>query len=244
MTQETNFPTMSPKKRRSALKRQRIAVLITAVLVALLTVTLVIVWRITTRQSVEYSDGTRVQDVNGLKYYTVQEDKKWVMKDEKGNLCGTTTEGLYNTHDGATLVKVDDVTGKPTVVAAMVLNGTEDGYYNTDGSVTVLLYPVLERDDIQSIEVKNEQDHFTFERTKDDTFVLKGRDDVAYDSTLFSTLIAVTGYTRAVRRLEIAKAFETDKDGNYLTANTRAFAPTGMPNTACPKIPMMPPITT
>lgn len=223
MTQETNFPTMSPKKRRSALKRQRIAVLITAVLVALLTVTLVIVWRITTRQSVEYSDGTRVQDVNGLKYYTVQEDKKWVMKDEKGNLCGTTTEGLYKTHDGATLVKVDDVTGKPTVVAAMVLNGTEDGYYNTDGSVTVLLYPVLERDDIQSIEVKNEQDHFTFERTKDDTFVLKGRDDVAYDSTLFSTLIAVTGYTRAVRRLEIAKAFETDKDGNYLYSQYEGF---------------------
>ena len=170
MTQETNFPTMLPKKRRSALKRQRIAVLITAALVVLLAVALVIVWRITTRQAVEYSDGTRVVDENGLKYYTTQQNKVWVMKDEDGNVCATTSDGLYKTNDGATLVKVDESTGKPTVVAAMSLNGTEDGYYNTDGSITVLLYPVLEREDIQSIEVKNDKERGTLYYGKEERF--------------------------------------------------------------------------
>ena len=223
MTQETKFPTLRPHKRPSALKRQRLAVLIAAVLVVLLTVTMILVWRFTTRQAVEYSDGTRVVDANGLKYYTVQKSKKWVMQDEDGNVCGTTAEGLYKTHDGATLVMVDEETGAPKVVAAMQLNGTEDGFYNTDGTVTVLLYPVLERAEIQSIEVKNEKGSFTFVRNDKNDFELKDKASVAYDDTLFSTLVAVTGYTKAVRRLEIAKAFEKDKDGNYLYDQYEGF---------------------
>ncbi len=223
MTQDTKFPTLGPKKRPSALKRQRLAVLVTVALVILLTVAMILVWRFTSRQAVEYSDGTRVVDENGLKYYTVQKNKKWVMQDEDGTLCGTTSEGLYKTHDGATLVMVDEETGTPKVVAAMQLNGTEDGFYNTDGTVTVLLYPILERADIQSIEIKNDKDAFTFVRTEEDTFVLQGNEAVGYDSTLFSTLVAVTGYTKALRRLEIAKAFETDKDGNYLYDQYEGF---------------------
>lgn len=223
MTQETKFPEMKPRRRSSLLKRQRLAVLITVGLVILLTVALILVWRFTSRHSVEYADGTRVLDENGLKYYTVQQKNAWVMKDEDGNLCDTTSEGLYKTHDGATLVMVDQETGTPTVVAAMQLNGTEAGYYNTDGSVTILLYPILERADIQSIEVKNEKDHFTFVRTDDNTFVLQGNESVGYNDTLFSTLVSVTGYTKALRRLEIDKAFLKDKDGNYIYEQYEGF---------------------
>ena len=223
MTQETKFPEMQPRRRSSSLRRQRLAVLITVGLVILLTVALILVWRFTSRHSVEYADGTRVLDADGLKYYTVQKNKEWIMQDEDGNLCGTTSEGLYKTHDGATLVMIDQETGKPTVVAAMQLNGTEDGYYNTDGTVTILLYPILERADIQSIEIKNDKDHFTFVRNDKGAFVLQGNEDVAYDETLFSTLIAVTGYTRAVRRLEIEKAFVKDENGNYVYDQYEGF---------------------
>lgn len=223
MTQETKFPEMQPRRRSSSLRRQRLAVLITVGLVILLTVALILVWRFTSRHSVEYADGTRVLDADGLKYYTVQKNKEWIMQDEDGNPCGTTSEGLYKTHDGSTLVMIDQETGKPTVVAAMQLNGTEDGYYNTDGTVTILLYPILERADIQSIEIKNDKDHFTFVRNDKGAFVLQGNEDVAYDETLFSTLIAVTGYTRAVRRLEIEKAFVKDENGNYVYDQYEGF---------------------
>lgn len=223
MTQETKFPEMQPRRRSSSLRRQRLAVLITVGLVILLTVALILVWRFTSRQAVEYADGTRVLDEDGLKYYTVQKKDGWIMQDEDGNPCATTSEGLYKTHDGATLVMVDAETGKPTVVAAMQLNGTEDGYYNTDGTVTILLYPILERADIQSIEVKNAEDHFTFVRTEEDTFVLQGHEDVGYNSTLFSTLVAVTGYTKAIRRLEIEKAFVRDENGNYVYEQYEGF---------------------
>ena len=101
MTQESKFPAMRPKKRPSALKRQRMAAIIAAALVVVLAVTLVLVWRFTSRRPVEYADGTRVVDANGLKYYTAEQNKKWVMKDEDGGLCATTEDGLYKTHDGA-----------------------------------------------------------------------------------------------------------------------------------------------
>ena len=236
MTQETKFPEMRPRKRASSLKRQRLAVILAVCLVAMLVVTMVLVWRLTSRQAVEYADGTRVTDTDGLKYYTVFKQNEWVMQDEKGNLCGKTQDGLFKTHDGATLVMVDAETGKPIVVAAMITEGTEKGYYNDDGSFTILLYPVLERADLQSIEVKNEKDHFTFVR-KEENFILQGHEETAYDDVLFSTLLAVTGYTRAMRRLDISKAFLQDADGNYVYEQYEGFRAHGYAEYGLPENP-------
>lgn len=202
MTQETKFPTTKP--RRSSLKRQRLAVLICVGVVAVLAVAFGLVWRFTNRILVEYPDGTNVVDTDGIKYYAVKKDGVWIMQNEHGDICELTSEGLYKTKDG-TLVMVSEEDGTPTVVATVLLSGTEQAWFSSsDASYDILLYPMLQREEIQSIEIKNEKDHFTFERQKDDTFAIKGHESTPYDSTMFSTLIVVAGYTNTIARLDLS----------------------------------------
>lgn len=200
---ETSFPSVKP--RRSALKRQRLAVLITLGVVVLLAVAMIVVWQVTSKNLVTYPDGSAVEDVDGMRYYTVKKDGEWVMVNKEGALCETTSEGLYKTKDQA-LIHVNKETGEFTVVAAVLLNGTEDRYFNSiDGSFDILLYPMLERKDIQSIEVKNSKDHITFVYSKTyDEFVIKGHEKAPYDSIMFSTLVSLTGYTNTVKRLDLS----------------------------------------
>ena len=170
---QTVFPTVKP--RRTALKRQRMAVMITLGVVLLLAVAMIVVWQLTSKNLVTFPDGTAVEDADGMRYYTVKKDGAWVLVNKDGELCELTSEGLYKTKD-QTLIHVNAETGEFTVVAAVLLNGTEDRYFNSlNGSFDILLYPMLERKDIQAIEIKNTQDHIVFEYSKTyDDFVIKG----------------------------------------------------------------------
>ncbi|MBO5327352.1 MAG: hypothetical protein J6A84_04455 [Clostridia bacterium] len=202
MTEETKFPTMKP--RRSALKRQRLAVLILLGVVAVLAVAFALVWRFTSRILVEYPNGDNVVDADGTKYYAVQKDDVWVMINKHGDVCQTTEDGLYKTKDG-TLVSIDQTDGTPTVVAAVLLNGTEDAMFDaSDGSYDILLYPMLNRSDIQSIEIKNKKDHFTVEKQSDGSFALKGYPTASISDVMLSTLVIITGYTRTMARLDLS----------------------------------------
>ena len=69
MTEETKFPTVKP--RRSALKRQRLAVLILLGVVVVLAVAFALVWRFTSRILVEYPNGDNVVDAD----YEVVDDQ-------------------------------------------------------------------------------------------------------------------------------------------------------------------------
>ena len=203
MIEETKFPTTAPR-RRSSLKRQRLATLIVLGVVVVLAVTFALVWRFTSRITVEYPNGDNVTDADGTKYYAVQKDGVWVMINEHGDVCGKTADGLYKTADG-TLVMIDTEEGTPTVVATVLLHGTESTMLNAnDGSYDILLYPMLEREDIQSIEVKNTKDHFTVERQSDGSFILKGYPKAPVRDVMLSTLVVITGYTRTIARLDLS----------------------------------------
>ena len=203
MTQETKFPTSKPR-RRSSLKRQRMAVLVILLVVAILGTTFGIVYRFTSRITVEYPDGSNVVDADGTKYYAVLRDNAWVMINKKGDLCERTSDGLYKTADG-TLVSIDGETGEPRVVATVLLNGTEQKYFDAgSGSYDILLYPMLEREDIRSIHVHNKQDDFTFVRQSDGAFRISGFEITPFDSVMFSTLVVVTGYTNTIARLDLS----------------------------------------
>ena len=221
--QENRFPDVKPR-RRSSLKRQRLAVLITLGVVVVLAVTFGLVWRFTTKLLVEYPNGDNVVDADGTKYYSILRDGVWVMENQHGDACATTSEGLYKTKDG-TIVQIDSETGKATVIAAVLLNGTETVRYDyVNSEYDVLLYPMLERADIQSIEVKNSKDHFTFIRTEDGTFVLKDQPKTPYSSTMFATLVVVTGYTNTIMRLDLS---ESNPDAEGFRRN--GYAEYGLP---------------
>ena len=200
--EETKFPTTAP--RRSSLKRQRLATLIVLGVVVVLAVAFALVWRFTSRIIVEYPNGDNVTDTDGTKYYAVQKDKVWVMINKHGDVCTTNADGLYETKDG-TLVMIDPDDGTPTVVATVLKHGTEDTMLNaSDGSYDILLYPMLEREDIQSIEVKNTKDHFTIERQSSGSFIVKGHPQAHVRDVMLSTLVVITGYTRTVARLDLS----------------------------------------
>ncbi|MBE6702714.1 MAG: hypothetical protein E7585_04805 [Ruminococcaceae bacterium] len=219
----STFPTTKPR-RRSALKRQRKLLVILLAVAILLGAVYIPVSLLTDRHPVQYADGSRVMDQDGTKYYVKKKDGVYAMFAKGGDLCETTSDGLYKTKDQI-LVTVDQATGKSSVVAVPLMNGTEDIYFNaTDGSYDILLYPMIERKDIASIEVKNEKDTFKFVRQKEDTFALEGHPDTPYDSTMFATLISLTGYTNTVARLDLS---ESNPDAQGFRDN--GYAEYGLP---------------
>lgn len=238
MMQENQIPASAAKPRRSALRRQRLAVFIVLGVVLLLVAALIVAYQIANRYVVEYPNGERVTDSDGTKYYAVKKDGFWVIQNEHGELCGKTSQGLYETKDG-TLISVDEESGEVTIVAAVLVNGTEQSFFDSaTGKFDFLLYPMLEREDIEFIEVHNENDAFRFVRGSDGNFIIEGHADTPYDSVMFSTLVVVTGYTNAERRLDIAKAYEKNDDGSwkyedYQGFRDRGYAEYGLPeNTA------------
>ena len=218
----SGFPTTKPR-RRSALKRQRRVLVIVLAAAILLGAAYIPVKFLTDRQPVEFSDGTRVVDADGTKYYVKRVNGTYAMFSKDGGICARTEDGLFKTKDQI-LVSVDATTGTPTVVAVPMTSGSEYLYFNgVDDTYDILLYPMIERSEIKSIEVKNEKDHFTFIRNKDDSFIISGHGKTAthvetpYDSTMFATLVSLTGYTNTVARLDLSPsnpdAEEFHRDG-------------------------------
>ena len=180
MTSPVNVPT-PPKKRRSSLKRQRIAVAIVLAAVLLLSAVFAVVYYFTSR--------TVFYDWDDTKYYIRAVDGVYIMEDKEGNLLPMTEDKNYITVLG-TILQVDPETGDFKVVAAVPTTGTETlqfSYYN--GEFDVLLYPLLERAQIRSIEVCNEKDSFAFVKNDQGTFEIEGYPGIPFDANMFSTVV-------------------------------------------------------
>ncbi len=218
MTNEMKAPT--PKKRRSALSRQRRAVAISLAVVILLGAALGVVTFITRRSTFR-------DPVDDAKYVIVQKGDGYVMQDADGNPLPTTEEGNFKTAAG-TVVMVNSE-GKASVIAVVDIEGTEtlkfDSYY---GQYDVLMYPLLERADIAGIKVVNENGTFSFSRDSEDNVILTDHPKTGIDNTMFATLVVCTGYTRTLQRLALY-----DENGN----KTAGFAENGYGEYGLPEDP-------
>jgi hypothetical protein len=112
-----------------------------------------------------------------------------------------------------TIVNVNKTTGEHTVVATVLTEDSESTYFDySNNSYDILLFPILERANIASIEVHNKNGTFTAMKVIKESdgetvekFVLKSRPDlVISDTVLFATLVHCTGYTRTLMRLDTA----------------------------------------
>lgn len=196
---------------KSSLSRQRRILLIAAAAVLVLAVALGVALYFTSR--ITFKDP---QD--GTKYYIRQvkteSGKKYVIQDKSGRTLDKTTSGNYVTASG-TIVYVNSKDGSYSTVAAVLTEDSETVRFDTSNAkYDVLLYPMLERDSITSIEVVNEKDHFRFiklVKTEDQSeyFVLEDRPDISVSTTTsFATLVSCTGYTRTLLRLDTEKVKE------------------------------------
>lgn len=195
---------VKPRRRRSALKRQRLALLIVLAVVAVLAVTLIIVWRITSR--ITFTD----LDAAGTKYYVVKKGGAYLMQDADKNTLPQDEDGNYVTAAG-TLVLLNAETGETTIIAVVASSGTEQlDFSAADGKYDILMYPKLERTGadparvIASIEVHNRTGSFAFVRSESDDLVIEGHPNTLYSETMLVSLVTSTGYTKVLDRLPLS----------------------------------------
>ena len=223
MTDQKILPPIKPR-RRSSLKRQRRAVIVGLVTVAVLAVAFALVWYFTTRVT--------FRDLDGTKYYAVKKGDEFVLQDTDGNACVTNSAGNYLTA-ADTEVFVDDTNGACKIVSVVLTEGEVKKFDAYSDEYKILMYPQMERfgatDDlcIKSIEVHNEKDTFTFVLNKNNLYEIKGNPGTPFNETMLASLAVSTGYTTTQYRLEIAKANEKNSDGSWKYPEYEGFRQNG-----------------
>ena len=185
-------------KKRSMLKRQRLAIIVLSAVMVLLVASVF---------AVNYLIGIYVYpDSDGTDYHIKKVDGEYALCYKNGDVLDRSADGYYIT-DLGTEIKIDPDTGAYTVIYKVDLDGTEALSYGT----YVLMFKQLTYDAastkdesriIKSIEVHNPYGTYTFERYKNNYFNLKGYENVAYDTQSFAQLAISCGYTVTSARLE------------------------------------------
>lgn len=191
-------------KQRNMQKKQRVAVIFMVIAVLALVLALF---------AVDYIvDIYTFEDVDGTVYYAKRVDGAYALFDGDGEMCDKSADGKYQTKLG-TMVTVDAKTGECEIYAYVHTSGTEVRDYGE----LVLMFKQLTYDAnstkdesrvIKSIEVHNEHGSYTFERSKDRGFVIKGAENTNYNKENFAYLAVACGYTLSSRRLESPKLTE------------------------------------
>ncbi len=186
-------------KKRSMLKRQKIAIVALAAVAVALIITFVIVSQLIsvytfvdtyTVDGVEYSD----------KYYIKRQDGKYKLFDADGNLMDTNgvLETVFIAKGSGNEYRIDPETGEHTLRA---LVDAEDGEYSS-GTI-LLMFPQLLSSDLYSITMKNEQGgDYTVYRTQSG-FKIKDfeKSSLEFDQDLFAQLCFSCGYMMANRKM-------------------------------------------
>ena len=186
-------------KRRSMLKRQKIAIVALASVALALIVTFIIVAQIIsiyTFVDTYTVDGVTYND----KYYVKRHEGVYKLFDADGNLMDT--NGVLGTvfiaKKSGNQYRIDPTTGEHTLRA---LVDAEDGEYSS-GTV-LLMFPQLLSSELYSITMKNDQGgDYTIYRTKDGFKVKEfEKSTLEFDQDLFARLCFSCGYMMANRKM-------------------------------------------
>ena len=238
MTEETKI--QPAKKRRTALQRQRLAVIIVACVVAVLAVTFGIVYYFTSRIVFTDDDGIRYfvrQRDLPVTLYTGEEsilEDQYVLEDEDGNMLPRDSSNNNFYTKLGTIVNVDANTGAYTVVAKVLTEGGETTEFDASTmQYDVLLYPYMSSESMTSIFVTNEKGSFAFLKDKEGNFYLEGHEGLpAINSVMLNTLINLTGYSTTMARISFKTAFDknaADYDA-YEGFRQNGYAEYGLPD--------------
>ncbi len=187
------------RKRSSRLRRSKIIIIISVVLVAISAIALYFVY--------DYVNNVipYVDEADGITYYIKPTNGVWAMYDADGKLLEKEDAfGYYVTKSG-TLVEVKSDTGEHYTRAVPDISDGELTEYEK-----VLIFKHIAQKNIRSIEIHNQTNSFTFYRyniteTKtDDTadFVLRGSPFLTVKKDLISSLAVSTGYPLATQRVD------------------------------------------
>lgn len=187
------------RKRSSRLRRSKIIIIISVVLVAISAIALYFVY--------DYVNNVipYVDEADGTTYYIKPVNGVWVMYDADGKLLEKEDAFGYYVTESGTLVEVKADTGKYYTRAVPDISDGELTEYEK-----VLIFNHVSQKNIRSIEVHNQKNSFIFyrynitEAKTDDTadFVLRGSPFLTVKKELLSSLAVATGYPLATQRVD------------------------------------------
>lgn len=189
---------MISKKKLTLMRRRKIAVIASAVLVAILIPTLIFV---------NYWVKTEpFYDVDGTKYLIKYKDGAYAIYDTNGYKLEVESEyGYYVTALG-TLLELNSETGECAIAAVLDTEYTEQFHKN---SGKLLIFPQASKENIRSLEVFNSNGSFTFHRYNLMTdsvdnvseFSVKGAPFSPYNQEKFASLYVAAGYSLSTRKI-------------------------------------------
>ena len=185
-------------QRNTMLKKQRIAIVISAVAILLLVAALLAV--------MYFIKIYQFPDVDGKEYNIKQINGIYELCYKNGEIVHRTDDGYYQT-DAGTLVTIDPTTGEYSIYAVVDTYATEEEYYQN-----ILLFAGMtynagsQRDEskvVKTLEIYNEHGSFTFERKDSgNNYSIKGHEKISYDTEKFVSLIFACGQPIANMKLE------------------------------------------
>ena len=191
--------TSTTDKKRSMLKRQKIAIAVLVAVALVLIVTFVIVSQLVAIYT--FVDTYTVDGVEyNNKYYIKRQDGVYKLFDADGNLMDTNgvLETVFIAKGSGNQYRIDPETGEHTLRA---LVDAEDGEY-TSGTI-LLMFPQVRSDYLYSITMKNDQGgDYTLYRTANGIKIKEfEKSNLEFDQDLFAQLCFSCGYMMANRKM-------------------------------------------
>ncbi len=187
-------------RKRSMLKRQKIAIAILGGVAVALIIAFIIVSQLIAIYS--FVDTYKVDGVPcSDKYYIKKQDGVYKLFDEDGVLMDTNgqSESIFIARGSGNQYKIDPETGAHTLRAVV---DVEDGEYSSGGA-NLLIFPQVLSADVYSIAMKNEQGgDYSFYRTAGGVEITGFEDSlIEFDEELFAQLCFSCGYMLANRKM-------------------------------------------
>ena len=184
------------KKSKNMLKRQRIAVIILVVAVALLVAGLIAVYKIVENIPLEFIDPN-----DDSLYYIKKVDGVYSLYTESGEMCAVTDKNYYITSYG-TLVYINATSGDYYIDPGRELIFPQLYYdaYKSDGSTLYTKDKIINK-----VSVSNMDGEYAFVRDKLNNFILEGHPDVSFTNEAFAYLTMACAYPLSTMKLESPK---------------------------------------
>ncbi len=184
------------KKSKNMLKRQRIAVIVLIVAVALLIAGLIAVYKIVESIPVEFVDPN-----DNVLYYIKKVNGAYGLYTESGESCEMTDDDYYITSYG-TLVRIDESTGKYYIDPGRELIFPQLYYdaYKPDGTANYPKDKIIDR-----VSVSNMHGEYSFVRDNVNNFMLDGYPDVSFSKETFAYITMACAYPLSTMKLESPK---------------------------------------
>ena len=180
------------------MRRRVIAIIISAVLVAILVPTLIFV---------SYFVNVKpFYDVDETKYLIKRSGEEYALYSKDGEILDYDTIYSCYVTDIGTLVEIDAETGDYNIIAAVDTEGLEELGFNK----RIMLFPRVVKEKIRSIEMTNDTGNYTFVRYNiekdkvDDSsdFIIAEAPFALYDQELFATFYSHAAYTLSTRKID------------------------------------------